>query len=171
MQRKEIQPKERQPRNSSIELLRIAAMIFIVLSHACYHIQFYARTSVLVVACAIGMFLFAVNCPAFSNNRINAISGCTFGVYLIHENPAVRDILWSRVFKLADSLSAPFLVGKIIASVVIVFCVCIAIEYMRLRFLGKYFDRVSMRLENLIIEAGRWIQKDRTRSKNKDAVE
>ena len=95
---------------------------------------FYSRTSVFVVACAVGLFSVAVYSKPFTNRFINALASCTFGVYLIHDNPAIREILWLRIMKHAEYASSPVLIVRIILSALIVYAVCTALEYLRICF-------------------------------------
>lgn len=102
---------------------------------------FYNRDSLLVVICAIGLFSSFLNFPAFTNKFINRVAACTFGVYLIHDNPAMRNILWINIFKHAEQLESNDLIFRIIISVLIVFTVSTIVEYLRILILGDFFDK------------------------------
>jgi len=100
-------------------------------------ILFYYRHSLLTVGAAIGMFAIAVYSKPFYNKFINAVSGCTFGVYLIHENPAIRTLLWKQFLVLPDYSSFPFLIIMIVMAVIIVFSVSVCIEFFRQKTVAK----------------------------------
>lgn len=68
---------------------------------------------------------------------INSISKCTFGVYLIHDNNYVRKWLWNDVFPNGSYVNSYKLVLHLIVSVVIVYVVCTAIEYIRITLFEK----------------------------------
>lgn len=56
----------------------------------------YGRTSVLIVSCALAMVSLAIYAPPFKNRLINTIGACTFGIYLLHEHPLIKNILWTK---------------------------------------------------------------------------
>lgn len=53
---------------------------------------------------AVGMFGVFSMIQIGSIGWINYISSGTFGVYLIHDNPIVRQIIWSQVFHAKEHL-------------------------------------------------------------------
>lgn len=99
---------------------------------------FYATFSVVQLFLALSMFTLALNLKAKYNNFVNAVGSCTFGVYLIHDNPFVRDWLWGNVFNNISYANSKFLILHMIASVLIVYVVCIMIEAIRKFVVEKY---------------------------------
>lgn len=61
------------------------------------------------------------------------LSSLTFGVYLIHEQPEVRPLLWERWLRPAAYAHSPFLIPMLFAMALAVFCGCGALEYLRQR--------------------------------------
>lgn len=59
------------------------------------------------------------------------ISALTFGVYLIHDNPSIREKLMIGKFSECTGLSWIGLVIHVLSSVLIIFAVCAVIEYCR----------------------------------------
>lgn len=59
----------------------------------------YNYYSITVLLAAINLFLFFIGLKEISNpiaqKLINFFATSTFGVYLIHENPSIRPILWN----------------------------------------------------------------------------
>jgi len=102
---------------------------------------FYVRESLLVVACATGLVAIAVYAKPFYNKFINLIGGCTFGVYLIHDNNAVRRILWKEVICASNYQASANLVLVMCLSVIMVFFVCLIIEFLRQKTIAKPFER------------------------------
>ena len=111
-----------------------------------YGITFYGKESLLIVVCAVGVFALFLEIPHFSNSFINAVASCTFGVYLIHENPAVRHIIWMEVFKLSERFSSSYLIVYILLSVATVFSVSTSIEYLRLKLFGAWSNKMAERI-------------------------
>lgn len=111
---------------------------------------FYSRISVFAVCCAVGCFAVAVYSKPFHNRFVNAVASCTFGVYLIHDNPAVREILWLRIVKNAEYAASPILIVRIALSAALVYAVCVALEYLRIRFVeGGLLHAVETGLEKV----------------------
>jgi surface polysaccharide O-acyltransferase-like enzyme len=98
---------------------------------------FYSRNSLLAVSCAVGLLNIFLYCKPFYSKQINTIAGCTFGVYLIHENPVVRTLLWKKLLYVAPYIDSLTLIPRILLNVVIVFCVCILIEFLRQKTIDK----------------------------------
>ena len=71
---------------------------------------FYGRTSVLVIACAAGLLIWAINSKPCCSGFINEMAGCTFGVYLIRDNNYVRPWLWQTVLRNAEWAESPWLI-------------------------------------------------------------
>lgn len=108
---------------------------------------FYSRKSLLVTTCAIGIFSLFLSLPSFTNRTVNKLSACTFGIYLIHDNFAVRHIIWMRIFRLAEQFDSAFLALYIIATALAVFFGCALIEYLRIRILGKPTEMLAASIE------------------------
>ena len=141
----------------SFVLLFLSSVVFRMLGESIplflkYSTYFYGRNSLLTIFCAIGLFTLSIYKKPFYNNRINVFSSCTFGVYLIHENIIVREILWEKWFPNFLHYNSEWLIFYIIGSVLLVFLSCIVVEYIRKRFFEKYclklymcvFDRVDI---------------------------
>lgn len=94
----------------------------------------YDRTSLLAVGCAIGLFCVSLNVNNFYSKFINKIAGFTFGVYLIHDNPFIRNLLWNTFFRNNLYSDSPMLVLHLVVSVIIVYISCILID-----IVYKYF--------------------------------
>lgn len=103
---------------------------------------FYERNSLLIVGSAVGLFALAAYHKPFFNSLINTISGCTFGVYLIHENPAVREMLWKQWLPLANYFDSVMLPLMIVGAVVTVFSVCTLIEFLRQKTVAKSMTKM-----------------------------
>lgn len=97
----------------------------------CAWMPLYDRCGLPTMGCAVGLFALAVYWKPFTSKLVNTISGCTFGVYLIHDNPAVRAILWQELLNNAPYKTSPSLIPRLVISVLLVFSVCTAMEYLR----------------------------------------
>lgn len=109
-----------------IDLLSKKYAVFIGLSS-----YYYSRNSILSILFSISIFNIFVLRKERSNKIINYISQYVLGVYLISDNNYVRSVLWSDILRVPDYVySRPFIIHMIF-SVVIVFVVCLVIEFVR----------------------------------------
>ena len=113
----------------------------------------YSRMFVLILGIAVGMFAMAIYSKPYQNRLINAVSGCTFGVYLIHDNPFVRRILWKRIFNIGELYGSSLFPLHAIAIVISVFAFCALIEFLRQKtiatVMGNALDRCIFKVQNL----------------------
>ena len=103
---------------------------------------FYARNSLMTVGAAAGLMAIFLHCKPFQSKFINTVAGCTFGVYLIHENPAMRVILWERLLNNAPYIDSAWLIPRVLAAAAIVFCGGAVIEYLRQLTVDKPMTKI-----------------------------
>lgn len=60
--------------------------------------KFYSINSILVLLLALGLLSFFINKTPKYSRLVNTLGGCTFGVYLIHDNNYMREYLWGNIF-------------------------------------------------------------------------
>lgn len=104
---------------------------------------FYSYNFILVLIASVSLFIYFKNLKIKSNvfNKIILFfSPLTFGVYLIHENPLVRNKLWDEVAKL---ISDKYFYVNIIILGIIVFILCSMIDYIR-KLIFKPIDKKIM---------------------------
>ena len=79
------------------------------------------------------------------------ISALTFGVYLIHDNPSIREKLMIGKFVECTGLSCIGLVIHVLSSVLVIFTVCALIEYCR-TVLFRYLkiNGLAVKIERLV---------------------
>ena len=58
------------------------------------------------------------------------------GVYLIHDNPLIRPLLWNNLIHPKEYIQQPFLIPYCLATSIVVFAVCIGIEWLRAALSG-----------------------------------
>lgn len=115
--------------------------------------RFSALQSIFVLIMSVACFEIAIKCKPFTNKTINYIAKSTFGVYLIHDNPFIREVLWCRIFKVASFAEGNFAIFVLhsFITVAIVFCCCTLIDILR-RFIEKpvsrAYDKLAAKLLN-----------------------
>lgn len=114
--------------------------------------RFYDRNSLFIVAAATGLMAIAAYARPFSNRFVNAVSGCTFGVYLIHDHPLVRELLWKNWLNWQDYFTSGSFILRILLSVVTVYALCTGIEWLRQKTVAepmtKLWDKGLSRLKH-----------------------
>lgn len=106
-----------------------------------YSIHFSNSYSILLFIMGVEMFLISLK-GSKSNNLINKISSTTFGIYLIHDNFIFRSYLWKTLFDCKAAYYSDHLLVHAFCTISIVFCVCIGIELIRQRTIGRVIDKV-----------------------------
>lgn len=104
--------------------------------------RLYNRNSPLVLAAAVGLLSLAVYAKPFTSRFINTLGGCTFGVYLIHDNPVVRELLWKDWLHWGHYFTSGSFILRMAASVVLVYGVCTAVEWIRQKTVAGPMERL-----------------------------
>lgn len=145
---------------STLVIAPVAARFSALQEHVSF---FYARNTLLTVGAAVGLLALFLHCKPFNSKFINTVAGCTFGVYLIHENPVARVMLWCKWLNNAPYVDSLLLIPRILAAVLIVFCGGVLIEYLRQltidKPMTKIIDWVLRKLAALGGKCAGWIIK------------
>ena len=59
---------------------------------------FYNRNSIIVILLSISIFNIFINKRLYINKFINLLGSCTLGIYLLSEQPLMKDYLWLNIF-------------------------------------------------------------------------
>lgn len=116
-----------------------------------YRTYFLNRNSIFVLIIAIGIFLLFLKIPFFTNKIINYISKTIFGIYLIHDNPNFRNIIFKKIFRINKFIDSSFLVLVLLITTIIIFILSSLIEITRKKFFDKINDKISPYIETKII--------------------
>lgn len=101
----------------------------------------FSYNHILILLASLSFFYVFLHWEAKENKLVSFVSKIapyTFGVYLIHENVAIRDLWtgWFLVEKVKDSL---LFVPYMILVIICLFVVCMAIDYIRACIFKKVF--------------------------------
>ena len=106
------------------------------------------RCSILMIIIAVCLVITFLNFKYFYSKILNNISSCVFGIYLIHDNPNVRNIIWNNVFFGSKFANSNFLIIYMIITVAIIFLVSLIVELIR-----KYtIERLNIKCVNMLIK-------------------
>ena len=88
----------------------------------------YRYNSLVIFLAAVSLFLFFINHPIKTEKlwgkQITKISAVSFSVYLFHEHPVIRPVLWDKTIKLFETVnSVPMYLLRLSISIVCIFVV------------------------------------------------
>lgn len=102
-----------------------------------HYTYFYSEMSLNTIIAAAALVITFINLNIKQSRFINTAASCTFGVYLIHDNPYFREYLWSSLIKANEKIYASSLIVYMIACVVLIFTVCAIIDLLRQKIIEK----------------------------------
>lgn len=109
------------------------------------------QNSIVLLFASVGWFGFFANLKMKSSSFINWLSSSTFAVYIIHDDPYMREFLWNKVF-LSDP-NSNYMIIHFFVSIIIIYLSCIAIDKVyRLtlsNLLQKLWDIIISTAENV----------------------
>lgn len=104
---------------------------------------FFGTQKLPLVVLSISIFLLFKDIDIKTNKFINAVASTTFGVYLLHDHSAMRDIIWNRIFRVGSFQDSWVLLIYGAFCTVSVFVICSAIEYVRKLLFDKAFEKIA----------------------------
>ncbi len=125
----------------SVVILDILGTRFLFLANSAREVRFGQMQMLPCVLLSISLFLVFKNLEIANSKTINFLAQGVFGVYLIHEHPLVRDLLWNHLFQNARHFEDLKLPLYAIFVVVTVFLCCEIIELFRIYLLEKNYMR------------------------------
>ncbi len=106
---------------------------------------FSTATSILNVIVATSAFSWVITTKPYYSNGINIIAKSVIGVFLIHHNPLLRQVLWEIISPNVNYLNSDYLPLHCIIKVSSIFVSCILVDQVRLltvdRLFSKYLDQ------------------------------
>lgn len=103
---------------------------------------FWAYDNPIIIIESIAYFLFFSTITLKNNNIINKISSTTIGVYLIHDNPFVKPILYNKIMTLSkNTISNWTIFPWIIGWALLIFITCAIIEIVRQKAVALLFNK------------------------------
>lgn len=90
-----------------------------------------------IFAASVLLFLSFKNLKIKNSRIINALSGTTFGIYLIHDNTYLRLYLWNNIIKTYRYFYNNYYIFYALLTALVIFLACSAIDFLRLYLLEK----------------------------------
>jgi len=105
-----------------------------------YATYFNSRNALPTIMIATSLVSFAVNAKPKYSVCINTVASSMFGVYLFHDSPNMREIIWQDIFANYQYVDTSMFIPRMIISVFIVFTICVVIELGRQRLIGSLIE-------------------------------
>ncbi len=92
----------------------------------------------MAVITAVCSFMYFKDLQIKQSKLINVVAASTFGVLLIHANSnTMRQWLWRDTLDNVGAYVSPYIILHALVSVVVIFILCILIDYLRIRWVEK----------------------------------
>ncbi|MBQ6381814.1 MAG: acyltransferase [Clostridia bacterium] len=102
------------------------------------------KLPLLIAACSLFMMFSRINLSY--NKTINLLARASFGVYLIHDYPSVRDFLWLDLFKNNSYARTCLLIPYSIGVAILVYITCSLIDLLRQCSIEKVYILLTDKL-------------------------
>ena len=112
-----------------------------------HNTHFFAVFSILPIALAAAIVAYVEKQPPFTSEKINAVASHVFAVYLLTDHPAIRMILWKRIFRCELFAESPWLILHLLGCVAGLFCAGVLIDMLRTRAIEPMLLRLLDRLK------------------------
>lgn len=109
------------------------------------------QTTFICLLAAVGIFIEIGSKKIKYNKFINSIASTTFGIYLIHDNPTVREWLWTKALHFPNLISKPaYIIFYILFVVLIIFFVCSILEMIRKTIFSRVENKIANKSEIIL---------------------
>lgn len=102
---------------------------------------FFEFNKIPTIICSISLFLYFKEIK-ITNKFINKCASYTLGIYLIHDNNFMRELIWNNIVKLDRFYNSKLLALYGIEISIIVFVVCALIEMIRKELIEKRYIKL-----------------------------
>lgn len=103
---------------------------------------YFLQDGVLVVLASISLFIFFLTFN-FKNKIINIVAKTTFGIYLLHDNYIIRNVLWNLLITNEKINAMPVILYSFIL-IISIFVIGMIIDLIRLLFIeNKYMELIN----------------------------
>lgn len=143
-----------------ISLILVIVLDFFLLKHWTMGQDIFKYVNIFSTGIAISFFMIAKTSKKLYIPWVNTIAGTVLGVYLIHDNPIVRPIIWRMVFPNIFILESNSFLLLAFVKIVCVFVGCIAIDLIRQRILERPLKKLLYSPINIVsIHIEKWMEK------------
>lgn len=87
-----------------------------------------SQNSAVVLVVSVCVFNFFLGLNIKYSKVINTLAASSFAVLLIHDDPFVRNVLWSKIFSVVNQSNTKFLFLHLLISVIVIYVGCVVID-------------------------------------------
>ena len=109
----------------------VLTFILITVFNIFTDINLWTTTNFVCLVCSLSIFCTAKNIKLRYNKVINRIAATVFGIYLIHDNPILREFLWIELLNCPIHARLELFIVFALIIIAIVFIVCMLIDFFR----------------------------------------
>lgn len=100
---------------------------------------------------SIAFFEIFKSIPMGYNKIINKLASFTFSVYLIEVNQFFNKFLYHTLFHSNHYWNSPLMIVNLVVSVIGIYAICIALDWLRVLLFGKLFNRLANLVKTEIV--------------------
>jgi len=131
---------------SSIFLLMASFAVFELLAPKMAFLNGYVTyfrwsNSPVAIVASVSMLSLAIRSKGYTNQLVNKVASLVFGIYLLHENFFIKDLLWGRFFNASCCSTVVDRVAHFLFSVIIVFAIGCIVELTRAKLERKFMAK------------------------------
>ena len=98
--------------------------------------------SFFIVLSAVTLLAGAAKLKPRYGTFIQTVSSTTLGVFMIHDNKAMIPLLWRKLLRCYEFASSKYLILHAFGSCILVFAVCVLIDLIRQKTVGRLEDKL-----------------------------
>lgn len=106
-----------------------------------YAEHFRNMTSLLVMVSMVALVIGVLKLAPKHNRFIQTVASTTLAVFVIHDNKAMIPFLWVKWFRTNKFTHSPFLILHAIGTCLLILGICVIIDLIRQKTVGKLEDR------------------------------
>lgn len=130
----------------------LAVLGWILLSHVFHGLRWNAVREMncpVTLAIALSSLMIAVGAKVGVCGWLNRVAACMFGVYLIHDNPLMRGLIWNRLVHASSLVRQDLFPVTALAAILLVFLSCVFLDYLLGLVLRPLEDALRSRLSGV----------------------
>ncbi len=116
----------------------------------------FVNISIVVPLCALAIFYFFIGIRVKSSRVIDILAPATFGIYLLHDSPLLRGVMWNEILmvqeKQYNSIFFPIL---FFITVFVIFAFGVCVEQVRIFLFNHKFLNCIDRISRYFVEDGK----------------
>lgn len=137
---------------SIILIVMYTCLLDLMGRNAGYITASFAYNNILVLLSSICLFGVFLNIKLKFNPYINYLSSLVFGVYLFHEHPQVKRILYQDIFQNHNYYDSIWFIPNLLLTVLVVLILGLFIEHLRVKYFKNNVVSVLSNITDFIIK-------------------